>query len=215
MTGAHGSAAATATTDSATAAATDTAAATATTGAASAGPGGVDTRPTTCLGRVAGSVGAVSLLERSFSDVSGYGASAAEYVLVFASRQEAADAAARLRAPTDCGFGPVGVTALACSADVAAVLDEFGRVAVEEITVQQVGVRLVAMAVHRLAVSTATPSSGRQLPQSPQALVLPEFYRAAADLRSLLAAAPGASASPALSPAAVAACTAQSTAPGR
>ncbi|GGV06956.1 hypothetical protein GCM10010495_19250 [Kitasatospora herbaricolor] len=145
-------------------------------------------RSATCLGQVAGSVGATSLWGRSYSDFGGYGAVAAEYVLAFPTVEEAGRAAERLRAAMECG--PAGVTALSCSTDVIALQTwrhDRGPVEVEEITVQQAGTRLVALAVHRLADAT-TALPGGQKPQQ-EGLVRPEFHTAADSLRARLAAA--------------------------
>ncbi|MFD7988658.1 hypothetical protein ACFV4M_35525 [Kitasatospora indigofera] len=145
-------------------------------------------RAATCLGRVAGSVGATSLSGRSYSDFGGYGAAAAEYVLAFPTAVEAGRAAERLRASMECGSA--GVTALSCSTDVIAVQTwkrAQGPVEIEEITVQQAGTRLVALAVHRLAdATTALPGGPKSQRES---LVRPEFSSAAASLRVRLAAA--------------------------
>ncbi|GHH64687.1 hypothetical protein GCM10018781_16190 [Kitasatospora indigofera] len=145
-------------------------------------------RAATCLGRVAGSVGATSLSGRSYSDFGGYGAAAAEYVLAFPTAVEAGRAAERLRASMECGSA--GVTALFCSTDVIAVQTwkrAQGPVEIEEITVQQAGTRLVALAVHRLAdATTALPGGPKSQRES---LVRPEFFTAADSLRVRLAAA--------------------------
>ncbi|MET9614051.1 hypothetical protein [Kitasatospora indigofera] len=142
----------------------------------------------TCLGRVAGSVGATSLSGRSYSDFGGYGAAAAEYVLAFPTAAEAGRAAERLRASMECGSA--GVTALFCSTDVIAVQTwkhDQGPVEIEEITVQQAGSRLVALAVHRLADATTALPGGPESRR--ESLVRPEFFTAADSLRARLAAA--------------------------
>ncbi|OKI14326.1 hypothetical protein [Streptomyces sp. CB03911] len=165
-------------------------------GMPSGGPSGQadDTgRSATCLGQVAGSVGATSLSGRSYSDFGGYGAAAAEYVLAFPTVEEAGRAAERLRAGMECGSA--GVTALFCSTDVIALQTwrhDRGPVEVEEITVQQAGTRLVALAVHRLADATTALPGGPKSQQ--EGLVRPEFFTAADSLRARLAAAAGAAA---------------------
>ncbi|MFC9331955.1 hypothetical protein [Kitasatospora sp. NPDC057015] len=166
----------------------ESAAATATRTASEGGSGRADDAglPATCLGQVAESLGATSLSGRSYADFGGYGAAAAEYVLAFPSAQEAGRAAIRLRAAMECG--PAGVTALFCSSDVIAVqLWPGGRgpAEVEEITVQQAGSRLVALAVHRPAGATGVPS-GSPDPLR-QGLVRPEFYAAVDSLRARVA----------------------------
>ncbi|MCX5212874.1 hypothetical protein OG689_26980 [Kitasatospora sp. NBC_00240] len=124
-------------------------------------------RSAMCLTRGVGSAGAVRVEERSFTDRAGRSATAAQYLLVFTSAQSAERAGALLLDPLNCGSGERGWTA-SCSFEAVAVRDAGG---LEEITVQRVGARLLALAVRQDAGEDPGP-----------ALVRPEFEAAAVAL---------------------------------
>ena len=137
-----------------------------------------------CLAQAVGDSAAAVVLGRSYKDGTGHGATAAQYVLVFPSEQEASRAAGRLQAPADCGAGAPAVTALGCADDVTVLRTEQSGVVVEEVTVQRAGVRVVAMDVHRVDASRLLGSA----PPSVQETGLqPEFSVAAAALRARVA----------------------------
>ena len=170
-------------------------------------PQPVSEPPLTCLAREVGAAGAAVALERSYTDGTGQGAAAAQYVLVFSSEDAAVRAAEALRAPLDCGAATVGV--LDCDRGVSALWTAQGGAVVEEITVQQEGVRVVALAVHH--GGTSVPGSGGStsrtagMPSLPSpvgrsTVIQPEFSAAAAELRARLAEFSSPGGSPAASP---------------
>ncbi|MFC8454972.1 hypothetical protein [Kitasatospora sp. NPDC057223] len=163
--------------------------------------------PPTCLSRGVGAAGAAVALERSYADGSGEGAAAAQYVLVFSSDDAAARAVEALLAPLDCGAALVGV--VDCDRAASALWTAQAGAVVEEITVQQVGVRVVALAVHHGGTSVLVGGGGTSTAPSvpsppsrvaPSGVIQPEFVAAAAELRTRLAEFSSQDGSPAASP---------------